>query len=556
MIELVDFRFLNFPNLLLEAKSAEDLLRIACNTLAMYAKNSQIAILGIDKTVNKFKVLVSVGYTDEALDKLNNLVIFEPNLFSLVLAKRTPVNSLNQKPLPDFNQKLMNIQDSSMEIVFPLLANEEIFGLVLIDSLTQDLVDEVKTLEVLISCLAKTMKLLTETELARQKALQWENLLKLKEIADKENLILDDYLDKALELVFQITQSNHGSILFAESEKLLLAAYRGFAQIEENFYGLEVNSMNAFSALNTLKPVINEFKLNHYYDYQKLIQTDKFVNVVNIPLSFDNLKLGVIELFIGNQDIVAKLDLNLLTKIGKIIGMALKSKYLTGNESLASLLCSKTGLLNQVHLKQLLTKEIKRSKRQGRSIGVLCLNIDHLGFINSHLGKQLADRAIDYVAQKIKIALRDIDLLFYTDNGEFVVILPETVQAHSLLVAERIKNMVREETCPSVGRITVSVGVASYNESGETSGELLQQSSQAMHMAKLEGRDKVKLLAGTHNLDSESWKQMSVNAKLSNFSEVQSQLPNRLESNIRKGSSSSKVNNFLAKQRVFKPKNP
>ena len=75
-------------------------------------------------------------------------------------------------------------------------------------------------------------------------------------------------------------------------------------------------------------------------------------------------------------------------------------------------------------------------------------------------------------------------------------------------------------------------------------------------MAKLEGRDKVKLLAGTHNLDSESWKQMSVNAKLSNFSEVQSQLPNRLESNIRKGSSSSKVNNFLAKQRVFKPKNP
>ncbi len=555
-MEKVKFTYLNFANLLLEADSFNELCQKAIKNLANYSNNIKVALIVVDSGLNKFKVIESVGYDDRCVAEINNLNIFEPSLFSQLLTKRLPVNSLNQSPIPHFNQKLIEYNKSQLEVVLPLIdSSNELLGMLLIDSTNKDVIDELKPLTILTHTLANAMKLFMTKEQLEQRLNNTESLIKLKDLCDKENLILDEYLDKSLEILFDTLNVKHAVFLFFESDKLLIAGYRGFEPNQENLYGLAVSSINALTAINTMQPSLNQFKDNLYHDYRKLLNNTSFNSVITVPVVYNNLKLGVIELFYDQEINALNLELNFLTKLGQVIGMSLKNKYLTGSESLASLLCSKTGLLNQVHLKQLLTKEIKRSKRQGRSIGVLCLNIDHLGLINFHLGKQLADRAIDYVAQKIKIALRDIDLLFYAENGEFVIILPETQQSHSLLVAERIKNMVREETCPSVGRITVSVGVASYNESGDTASELLDQANQAMRMAKLEGRDRVKLLGKAIDIDSDSWKSMSNNAKLLNAANLQNNLPTGLEISQRPNMQ-NKVNNFLAKQRVFKPKKP
>jgi diguanylate cyclase (GGDEF)-like protein len=88
-----------------------------------------------------------------------------------------------------------------------------------------------------------------------------------------------------------------------------------------------------------------------------------------------------------------------------------------------------------------------------------------------------------------------MDIAARYGGEEFVILLPETERDGATMVAERIRmevERIRYEIADSVnvGR-TVSVGVATYPDSGESALSLLEMADAAMYRGKRAGKNQV-----------------------------------------------------------------
>jgi diguanylate cyclase (GGDEF)-like protein len=154
-----------------------------------------------------------------------------------------------------------------------------------------------------------------------------------------------------------------------------------------------------------------------------------------------------------------------------------------------------TNLYNRRHFFELTQKELERSHRYNRPLSVIMLDIDHFKQVNDQFGHLVGDRVIVEVARRIQKALRRIDLACRYGGEEFAVLLPETPVLQAEMVASRLWKLVTKQPTVSgelILKITVSVGVATYQHTGEiTVDTLLDRADKAMYAAKEKGRNQV-----------------------------------------------------------------
>ena len=73
---------------------------------------------------------------------------------------------------------------------------------------------------------------------------------------------------------------------------------------------------------------------------------------------------------------------------------------------------------------------------------------------------------------------------------EFALILPDTDQAKALIAAERLRCAVLDEFADDSVPITISFGIASFRDHGETAASLLRAADDALYEAKESGRNR------------------------------------------------------------------
>ena len=152
-----------------------------------------------------------------------------------------------------------------------------------------------------------------------------------------------------------------------------------------------------------------------------------------------------------------------------------------------------TELYNHRTFHERLTQEVARARRYARPVSLIMLDVDHFKAYNDTHGHPQGDRVLRELACLIKEISRTSDTVARYGGEEFVVILPETDQLSAQKIGNRLREHVEEhvfpgEECLSGGRLTVSIGVATYllNGSKET---LLKAADEAMYMAKRAGRN-------------------------------------------------------------------
>lgn len=79
---------------------------------------------------------------------------------------------------------------------------------------------------------------------------------------------------------------------------------------------------------------------------------------------------------------------------------------------------------------------------------------------------------------------------------EFAIVLLDTDAEGGLVFAETLAQVVREQTFPGgetqpLGRLTVSIGVASYPADAPDRAQLIRRADAALYEAKRQGRDRV-----------------------------------------------------------------
>jgi diguanylate cyclase (GGDEF)-like protein len=149
-----------------------------------------------------------------------------------------------------------------------------------------------------------------------------------------------------------------------------------------------------------------------------------------------------------------------------------------------------TGLFNRRHLIEHLASEVSRSRRNHHSFAVLMMDVDHFKTYNDTHGHLAGDEVLVRVSRILRESIRDIDFPTRYGGEEFLVLLPETSLDRAVEVAERIRTRLASETFAG-GRITLSAGVASFPEFGETAEAVIMCADVALYEAKREGRDRV-----------------------------------------------------------------
>jgi len=164
-----------------------------------------------------------------------------------------------------------------------------------------------------------------------------------------------------------------------------------------------------------------------------------------------------------------------------------------------------TGLLNRktfdLHLSELLSSsqptqdqptnsQERRAIKQNLSHWISVLDIDFFKSVNDNFGHVYGDEVLLLFSKLMLKSFRNNDIMFRYGGEEFVVVLSPSKRADALMTFERFRQAVEQFDFPKVGKITVSIGIASLH-SQDNPATVLEYADEALYYAKDNGRNQV-----------------------------------------------------------------
>lgn len=174
-----------------------------------------------------------------------------------------------------------------------------------------------------------------------------------------------------------------------------------------------------------------------------------------------------------------------------------------------------TGLPNRSLFSKLLGQSLALSQREGRTLAVMFLDLDHFKQINDTLGHDAGDELLKEVARRLQSSLRASDTVARLGGDEFVVILPDiAARDYALTVASKIIAAVARPYLLSGQefRVTASIGISTFPDGGLDEQTLTKNADIAMYKAKEEGKNNYQLYSDA--LHSESLDRLALESSL------------------------------------------
>jgi diguanylate cyclase (GGDEF)-like protein len=150
-----------------------------------------------------------------------------------------------------------------------------------------------------------------------------------------------------------------------------------------------------------------------------------------------------------------------------------------------------TGTFNRRTIDQWLVRSFGDAERDGQPISVLFVDMDHFKAINDKYGHACGDHCLRAVAQALRTALGEGDLLGRYGGEEFIGVLPARGGAAARMVGEQLRADVERLMLEWEGqplRLTVSVGVATRLRE-ERPADTINRADKALYAAKRSGRN-------------------------------------------------------------------
>ena len=161
-----------------------------------------------------------------------------------------------------------------------------------------------------------------------------------------------------------------------------------------------------------------------------------------------------------------------------------------------------TGIYNARYLLATVDNEIQRAERYGNPLSVLFLDLDRFKLVNDRYGHLVGSDTLRSLSKLLKECVRQVDTLARYGGDEFTILLVDTPHEIAVKVAERIRAAVEahvfEAGREGAHRLSISIGVATCPDHGETREPLLDAADKAMYRAKSAGRNRV---ASANDLD-------------------------------------------------------
>lgn len=152
-----------------------------------------------------------------------------------------------------------------------------------------------------------------------------------------------------------------------------------------------------------------------------------------------------------------------------------------------------TELLNRRGFNRVFAAALEEHAITGRSLAVMFLDMDHFKRINDSLGHDAGDELLRVVAQRIRGALRERDIVARFGGDEFCVVASLDSSTAPRVLALRLLEQMKEPIFLAGRKLvmTTSIGISLFPQDGNTTDELLKHADLALYQSKGSGRNVV-----------------------------------------------------------------
>ncbi|WP_372880254.1 diguanylate cyclase [Psychromonas sp.] len=152
-----------------------------------------------------------------------------------------------------------------------------------------------------------------------------------------------------------------------------------------------------------------------------------------------------------------------------------------------------TDIFNRHYLFEASEPLLNRANEFNEPLSLLLIDIDHFKKVNDTYGHLIGDNILKFFVVNIQKVLRTDDIFVRYGGEEFVVLLPKVNIDESLIVAEKLRRIVEQDSYRNNQLnipITISIGVSQYQHP-ETLEKLISRADLGLYRAKQNGRNQV-----------------------------------------------------------------
>lgn len=218
-----------------------------------------------------------------------------------------------------------------------------------------------------------------------------------------------------------------------------------------------------------------------------------------LPFTIDENLSGVLQLLDGPAVslVQSHRDMGLLAAtVGESAVMALSNLKLRADLREQAIRDQLTGLLNRRFLDETLPREIQRARRNGKSLTVAMLDVDHFKNFNDNYGHEAGDCVLQAVGGLLIGFIRGGDIACRYGGEEMTLILPETSPEEVWERMEALRLEVPQLSVEYDGGVLppiyVSIGLAAM-EPEDQAVDVLKRADVALYQAKATGRNRTVL---------------------------------------------------------------
>jgi len=273
-------------------------------------------------------------------------------------------------------------------------------------------------------------------------------------------------------------------------EDITIRAYKNYQPVD---IGLRVDCITPFEAFFRKYPKPINFELLAFQlNNDEAVKPYLDINTeIAVPILGPFGLYGII--LVGNKifdEGYSRDELFFLQQLMSFVSQAIKN-HLHYEHSLRDV---KTGLYNHGFFLTRLNEEVFRTKRSGYPSSLIVMDVDRFKDFNDVYGHLAGDKVLEYLAQVLKLGVRQDDIPSRFGGEEFTILLPNTDKITVWNIAERIRVSISEMTVPwdvSLPQVTISAGIYTFDHNCIADvSNIIRRADEALYISKERGRNR------------------------------------------------------------------
>ncbi|HZU86982.1 MAG TPA: diguanylate cyclase [Anaerolineaceae bacterium] len=327
-------------------------------------------------------------------------------------------------------------------------------------------------------------------------------------------LRLEEVLDRIIVNIERVLPFDGVTIMLYEAGEVYIARSRGYVErglsefVQKFRYPVdEIENFNITA--NSGKPLVIED--THNYSHWVDMPEVRWIRAhIQAPIMVRGQVVGLLSLDSETPGFYTEEHTSPLMDFADQAAIAFQNARLYSELERLAVMDELMGIHNRRGLFELGRREVNRAIRFERHLSALFLDIDDFGEFNHRYSYAVGDSVLRWLADFLRSAVRDTDLLGRYGGDEVVILMSETPLEKAEEIAQRLRAQVAEQIIPSTSgdlSITLSIGVTGLvlpskgnkqpcQNAQDCLENLLEKAGRAAQQAKDNGRNCVVVLGG------------------------------------------------------------